>query len=76
MKTYLVLCLTLTLIACGPSQDGKRISDANCELIEALDDDTKELMDLDTAGDAADGMRPEQDIRDESNPTEGTTKDC
>ena len=67
--------LTLTLIACGPTQDEKRISDATQKMFKALDNDTKELMDIDTAGDAADGLRPEQDIRNESNATKGTTKD-
>ena len=67
-------CLTLTLIACGPTQDEKRINDATQQTFEALDNDTKELMAIDTAGNAADGLRPEQDIRNESNATKGTTK--
>ena len=53
----------------------KRINNGTQKVFEALENDTKELMDIDTPDDATDGMRPEQDIRNESNPTEGTTKD-
>ena len=35
MKTYLVLCLTLTLIACGPSQEEKeKIASVSCAVME------------------------------------------
>ena len=40
---------------------------AKQKVFEALKHDTKEPMDIDTAGDAADSLRPEQDIRHESN---------
>ena len=33
MKTYLVLCLTLTLIACGPSQKDRDIAAITCSVM-------------------------------------------
>ena len=70
-----MLCLSLTLIVCGPSDDERRISDGSQRVFEALENDTKELMGIDIADGAADGLRPEQDIRNESDPTKGRTKD-
>ena len=58
-----------------PGMIEKRINNGTQKVFEALENDTKELMDIDTSDDATDGLRPEQDIRNESNPTEGTTKD-
>ena len=43
-------------------------------MFEKLENDTKNLMDIVTADTAAGCMRPEQDIWNESNSAEGTTK--
>ena len=77
-QTYLKIFKDHNLTRLARAKPGlieKRINNGTQKVFEALENDTKELMDIDTPDDATDGMRPEQDIRNESNPTEGTTKD-
>jgi len=54
-----------------PGMIETRINNGTEKVFRMLEDDTKELMDADDSDTPADGMRPEQDIRDESNPNDG-----
>lgn len=77
-QTYLKIFKDHNLTRLARAKPGmieKRINNGTQKVFEALENDTKELMDVDTPDDATDGVRPEQDIRNESNPTERTTKD-
>jgi chromosome segregation ATPase len=54
-----------------PGMIEKRMNAKTEQVFRMLENDTKELMDADDSDTPADGVRPEQDIRDQSNPNDG-----